>query len=365
MAMSVGEEKRTLSVPVPIRGIVRSLPGQSQFLTTEYFENKRDYDPASPFNPVHARMIALYCEGPESNAGQVIEAFAAFVEGIDSLKNRLPQYWTEEVPGNQRSLRGGYLAKANFIPDLTLSQVEGIVLLFQRTHKFAFRTTSLFEYPNTPMELLPEYSRFNRLSIHVSDLEHVSLLREDIFRLFGLEIDMAKVEALNNYRMVTKLTATLSAFIIVISVLSVCIFMIYILYVHLYKNRRYLGMLKAFGAAPTTLKGIYLQRMLRSLSVSTALALLLAAALGYSGAVRSLASLWMPIEPNQLYFGMMNVYPLIFVLVLFVLAYGSIYVTANSMLRLSPGKLIYDRLGGRNRSDAGNPSLADGISGVR
>jgi ABC-type lipoprotein release transport system permease subunit len=213
------------------------------------------------------------------------------------------------------------------------------------------------------MEILPEYSRFNRLSIHVTNLDHVSALREDVFRSFGLEIDMAKVEALNNYRMVTKLTATLSAFIIGISVVSVCIFMIYILYVHLYKNRGYLGMLKAFGASPKTLKDIYLHRMLLSLLLSTGLALLAAIVLGYSGALRTLVSLWMPVEPNQIYFNIINLYPVIFIVTLVLLTYWSTNVTADFILRLSPGDLIYDRLetSKGKRQTTVSPVIADKV----
>lgn len=352
MAMAVGEEKRTVPVPVPIRGVVHSLPGQSQFMATEYFENKRNYDPAGPFNPVHARMISLFCEGPEANSRQVLDSLQEFVKRIDSLGNRIPQLWIEELQANEKPMRSGSVVKASFIPDLTLAEIEAITERFRRTHTFAFRLVPIFEYPNTPMERLPEYSRYNRLSIHVTNLEHVSALRETIFEQFGLEIDMAKVEALNNYRMVTRLTATLSAFIIGISVVSVCIFMIYILYVHLYKNRGHLGMLKAFGASPKTLKSIYLQRMLRSLLLSATLALVVVVAFGYLGALRTLVSLWMPVEPGQTYFNIINSYPLIFVVTLVLLTFWSTTFTANFILRLSPGDLIYDRLDAREERNA-------------
>jgi hypothetical protein len=358
MAMAVGEKKRTVPVPVPIRGIVHSLPGQSQFLATEYFENKRNYDPSGPFNPIHARMIKVFCEGPESNGRQVLDSLKEFINRVEGLCNRIPQLWIEELPATEKSMRPGSVVKASFIPDLTLGEIEAITERFRRTHAFGFHLVPIYEYPSTPMERLPEYSRYNRLSIHVINLEYVSGLREIVFQRFGLEIDMAKVEALNNYRTVTKLTATLSAFIIGISVVSVCIFMIYILYVHLYKNRGHLGMLKAFGASPKTLKQIYLHRMLRSLLLSAGLALVAAVALGYSGALRSLVSLWMPVEPGQTYFNVLNSYPVIFVVTLVLLTYWSTTVTANYILRLSPGDLIYDRLDARKGKN-GERALPD------
>jgi ABC-type lipoprotein export system ATPase subunit len=345
LSMSTGVDRVIdAPVPIPVRAIVMALPGQSQFLSTRYFKNKRDIDSNSPFSPENARGLTIFCPGPLSNATRVLDSLNFFLKSIDSLRN--PYLVVDSLASNQKPWNEGHVVKASFLPSLRWEWVHPLFDTFQARFRFPFETTLLYNYPNDQFYFDGGIERVNRVSIFVSKLDNVSTLRRDLLeKPFGFEIDLAKVEALNNYSVVTKLTSVLSIVIISISIISVCIYMGYVLYMHLFKNRIHLGILKAFGVPPKTLKRIYLSRMLASLSLSAFLAIVVAAIVGYSKLLRlGISWLGFPVESNYEYFDFANVYPLVFLLALNALSYVSLNLTANDILGRSPGDLIYDRI---------------------
>jgi ABC-type lipoprotein export system ATPase subunit len=331
-------------VPIPVRAIVRALPGRSQFLSTEYFANQRNQDPSAPFNPASARDLIIFCPGKMDNALVLKDSLERYLASNDSLMN--PYFVIDSLPSNHRSWVEGFIVKVSFLPGIPWKWLEPTFRLFTLRCSFPFKPVLLYSYPSSPLYSGILHQTANRISINVAMLEHVSALREDLLvDPYGLEIDLARVESLNNYRVVTNLTGILSMVIIGISIISVCIYMGYVLYMHLFKNRVHLGMLKAFGLSPRTLEKMYLERMLISLFLSVTVASMLAVATGYSGLLRSvIGMLGFPVELKYLYFDLLNPYPFVFLFALFSLSLVSLKLTAKQILRRSPGDLIYDRI---------------------
>lgn len=344
MPVQMGDNRRDIPVPIPIRAVVRSLPGRTEFLSTDYFKIMKDHDSQQPFNPTNANGIRIFCLGPRENAVIVSDSLMNFVQAIDTLAKRHPYIDIAITPREHLPFQEGYVVEASFLPPLHWSEAVQLFTSFKSQYNFTFPLTFLYRYPTSSTEPTAEYQKFNRLSILVGNLDGLPILRELLSQKFGIELDLAKVESLNNYRALTRLTSILSLGIITISIFSVCILMVYILYLHLYKNRLYLGMLKAFGALPRTLKSIYLRRMLSSLTFSLSFAFLLSVLLGYTGLVRSAVSLLIPIEDKHLYFNLENPYPALFAVLLLTFCFLSLSITARLILGRQPGDLIYDRI---------------------
>ncbi len=188
------------------------------------------------------------------------------------------------------------------------------------------------------------HANYNRLSIHVTSLDHLNELKGSISAL-GVELDMAKIESLKNFKAVANLTNTLSIVIIVVSIIAICTFMGYLLYVFLYKNRMHLGMLKAFGVPFENLRTLYTRKMVVWLLGYVVVAFGLSCLIGYSGILRSALALVAPLDPDYKYFDMGDYYPILFAGLVITLSYVSLRLTADQILKLNPGDLIYDRPG--------------------
>jgi len=329
-------------VPIPIKAVVKNLPSQSQFLMTEYFYCKKN---SGSFNPHFTSELIIFCEGKRENAQRIKDELLKFIESKSEFTTLSPYVFLSKLDSSQLPSVEGNLVKVSFLEQPSWEITDKIYSQFIETVKDTpFHTYHLYNYPSTALSESEVSSEYNRLSIHVENLEQINTLRAALMEK-GLEIDLAKIESLNNFNFVAKLTNTLSVIIIFISIVSVCIFMGYILYVFLYKNRMYIGMLKAFGLPRKTLRLIYLQRMGISLILATFISFILSLLLGYSKAIRSILSfLNFTIDSYYSYFDLFNTQLIIFIVCLFALSFVSLLFTANYILDRSPGELIYDRI---------------------
>ena len=349
---SDGVNQNAVKIPLPIRGVVRNLPDRSKFLVTSYFYSKYwGNDPTKPFNPQNTHKILLFCEGDRRKAELLGDSLRSFLRSIDTLQPLLPNCFIESPSKEVTPSIKGTMVTAQFFPvnALAWENIEALVSQFKDRNRSLFEsggTVNVIQFPNSPPSSIES---FNRLAIHVNRLDFVPAIRDELSKEYGLDIEMGKVESLENYKFVANLTTALSTLIILICIISVCVFMTYVLQLHLQRNQTYLGLLKAFGLPAKSLRKMYAYTLLRSLAQSVLLGLAISLAIGYSGAIRSLLALWYKVDYRYVYFDMVNLYPVIFVVVLFVFAQLSIYISANRILRRSPGDLLYDRTSTTNK----------------
>jgi len=344
LSMSI-DDRGHKPAPAPIRAIVRFLPGRSQFLSTPYFYEKRNLDTRQLFSPSRCDELIIYCEDRET-AQRVEQITLEYIGSIDSLRLRSPDVYLDVLDEDHQPRIAGSIVIISFFPSIRWEETDRIFEGIDARLKaagIAGAVHHIYKYPNTPS--MERMSNQNRLSIHVSNLEMVTELRDVVKQKFGIEIDLARVESLNNYQFVGKLTDTLSAVIIFVCSLTVCIFMGYILYIFLYKNRKHLGMLKAFGVPSVILRRIYLMRLGKSLATITLISGVLAIAFGYTHLLREAISVWFRVDRAFGYFDLVNWYMLVFVLSLVLFNYITLRFSADSILKMSPGDLIYDRTG--------------------
>lgn len=333
-------------VPVPVNAVVKSLPGLAAFTATTYFYQQRSLEfGRNPFNPIHDNRMVL---GFHRDA----EATASLIENLNSLlkqKTAAPNHQVNMVWSEQRFCAGEgmkYLIFLNFRPlYISLEELDQIFLeiynhdLINPFRKDLYR---LYDYEaRFVAQRLP--SEYDRLSLNFSSLDRLREFSGFILETYGLEVDMAQIESRENYHFVSRLTAIISLVLIGFSVVSVILFVAFMLKRHLESIRRNLGTFKAFGMSNRFLIRVYVKIVLAILLLATCSALLLAAVFGYSGGMQIvLGLLGSQFEPGN-YFSLYSSY-LVFALVLLVFfSIGVLGAVTSRILNHTPGDLIYER----------------------
>jgi ABC-type antimicrobial peptide transport system permease subunit len=191
-----------------------------------------------------------------------------------------------------------------------------------------------------------ELKRYDFLSVEFNQ-EHLLKIRDlknYLFQTQELSIDMAQVEAKENYAFVTKLTIYISISLLVFSVISITLFLSNVLRNHLEKIKMNIGTFKAFGMETSLLKKIYLSICGLFIALSITISLLLSWILGDLIGIRlGLIIKVLNLEPNQSYFELLNYKTPLAILLIFVISLIVMNWTMNKIFRCNPGDLIYDR----------------------
>jgi hypothetical protein len=157
-------------------------------------------------------------------------------------------------------------------------------------------------------------------------------------------MDMAQVEAKENYDFISKLTIIISFALIIFSIYAVSVFLKSILRMHLEKIKMNLGTFLAFGIEPTALKNIYLFLMLRFIVISIIIALALSWITGTLGGMRLIfAFLKLGVEPGENYFQLWSYLTLVSIVLIALVSLYSLSKLLKNLLSKTPGSLIYNR----------------------
>jgi len=345
-------------VPIPIRAVVNSLPGSSRVAFTPYFlsQRRRPDGTGNSFNPmnhdadINRRQLIYYLHTDDEQQQQKFEsALESFIQ-----KNPLTQRYEAhlfDTDNDYTNIGRNYHLNFDEEPD-SIGILDAIDQQLQASPEMsAFQNA-----PNKPFSYIRYYEydlrnfdgelRSDYLSIMLKEagLGKIRDLRAYIFREYDLEIDISKVEALENYNFVSRLTYILSTVLIIFSVLSICLFVSNLLHAHLDKIKMNLGTFKAFGLDNQTLQNIYWRMIVGILGKALLVAFVGSAVLGYLGVGRIV--LWIlggKLENNERYFQPFGVATVIAVVVIVLTTYVVVRRTSQKTLQKTPGDLIYDR----------------------
>lgn len=328
-------------VPLPIIAVVNDIPGNYEFVMTKYLYGQI-IAPDAPLHPRHTKGLKMFVPGDKQAAYEVRDSLiaAAGALNIRINKNLEPsEYNRSYLPGHTLFIR---MREHPRLLDQVWEKIQDLPVI---------QSMQCVRLYDNRLNASSDLGAYDRISINLGDLNGIRALKTYLLEVFSIDIDMAKVEALDNYNFVTKLTTVTSAVIILISIISVSIFVSYILYMHLYKNRVYIGSFKAFGMTDALIRTLYISRMARFIIHGILVSLVATIILGFSGSIREIMSLfYTTVESDYLYFDIFNLYPVIFIVVMGILSYISLHMTAQRFLDHSPGDLIYDRMGRDKRT---------------
>lgn len=334
-----------VAIPIPVNAVVKSLPGMTAFASTSYFYQQRNLQFGNnPFNPLYDSRLVLSYHGSREKADALIAdieiVFSQLAENAVAIQN----VWYEQryrVAGE--SFYMVYVTFSGRQPNMSFMD-NAFSQLYNHAKLASYLNDlyRLYDYETSLRRFRPA-DEYDRISLNFSNLDKLrefSVLLEDEY---GLIVDMAQIESRENYHFVSRLTTIISLVLIGFSILSILLFVSYLLKRHLHGIKRNLGTFKAFGLSNGFLINIYVKIVLAMLGLATLFALLISALFGYSGGMRLV--LWISgtgFEAGN-YFSLWSYYLLVALVLLTLFSVMILRSVSGSILNHTPGDLIYER----------------------
>ena len=315
--------------PIPVLAVVKRLPGNMDFISTKYFMAQNENDRTYPFNLNNRNYaVSAHYFVPD---GVSQEEFSSFVESA---------YGKEcEVT-------------SSFIPSIK-TFAEGEILQFRGKYDtplepmdvWAVHEKVMGEYGDAGVYRVYDYDFSNYslpqgsyISVRFSDLGKIRAFETYVKDNFKVRIEMAQINAKENFNAVTVMANILSWAIIAFSMACIILFIVNLFQSYFQKVKRNLGTFKAFGISNRQLIGVYLLIMLFTIIVSVMASL----------CVSYLIELILPLigimkDDTFGYFMLANSKTWYSIAIILVSSMFTVYVVMRRLLSSTPGNLIYDR----------------------
>lgn len=341
----IDEDNNYINTPMPIIAIVKDLPGMHRFAVTPntYSIIAGGDRRGNIFTRIHIeeRQLIYFVPGEDDLAFQLKEMIE---------KKQTPQrIISVRIEENEDTYQKGNLVVTSFRPrpsdykdvNLLFEEFESSGVFNEFKHKY-------YRYHNyhTRLYEVTEHVNYDNISVNFNSLGNIRNFSNFLISLGykGIEMDIAQVEAKENYDFISKLTIIISFVLIIFSIYAVSAFLKSVLSMHLEKIKMNLGTFLAFGIEPKVLKNIYLFLMLRFIVISLTISLALAWITGLIGGMRLIfIILRLSVEAGENYFRLWSLLTLISITLIASVSFYSLNVLLNKLLSKTPGSLIYNR----------------------
>ncbi len=320
-------------VPVPILGVVKELPDHADVLCTDSFYIMKSY--CYPADLVYSKLFI------ETEERKQVEVF----------KTALEQTYNASADST------GYDAEKGLTILFFLNQKTTTQQIFENRLSLLYQLPALRNFHfgvysgvvnDTSQEANYNYSKkkknfnFDYLAVEFSRLDKLKEFSDYIKNRYNVSINMETVEQRQNFLFSLNISLGAILLVLVISGLSILIFLSNSLKNHLDRVKRNLGNFLAFGANRNIIIEIYTYVVLKILLISITIAFILSYAAGELFEIFILKKLLI-LKTDQDFFSLVNIWLVAFILVIIMAAVGKTLVTVWILVRKSPGDLIYER----------------------
>jgi hypothetical protein len=331
------------SIPLPVRAVVKELPGINQFAVTPYFDYQRFRNQNNkPFYPANLNKVICYSELDENRAYELYDSISSFFQKHPELE------FSTTMPKNvDISLSPGYKIISTAYTDVSYNQIDSIFNLLAESDELEkFTVYQMHDYPDK-FSMMPSYLDygFDYLTINFKNFDKIKAFKDFLYRKYEgkLILDMAQVDTRNNYNLISKLTRILSFILICFCLLSIGLFISNTLTKHLDKIKKNIGTFMAFGISNKILSQIYLDIVFVFITAANLGALALSLLLGQTGFFSWTLRLFeKDMEVNK-YFNLFDWWTLVALILIFLISYVALIITTNRLIKRTPGDLIYER----------------------
>jgi len=336
----------TKPVPVPVRAVVKEIPGKSMVLYTLGFYGAVTTKVGGTFDLSQQRNLRIYVPDNREKAEKIIQQIQQLINNDEVLRNKAPDYEIEE---HTMSYGEGNDIIINFIPPIYGDEASEIWSNVEKNLQKEGHNKNIKRIYLYKAESIDETEMtFDRLSLNFNDLGKVRSFSDTLlynYERLGanapVEVDMMQIKEKENFNFLSKITYTVAVLLVIFGVVSISLFLFNLLKMHLSKVKMNIGTLKAFGLHNNEAESTYFQIILRFLAISMLSALLLAALLGYG--LDALLASGITREAGVYYFKPFHLYTLITLIILIIVTIFVSRYTIRKMLSKSPGDLIYGR----------------------
>jgi ABC-type antimicrobial peptide transport system permease subunit len=342
MAVALDKDNNEF-VPVPVIAVLKELPGMTMFATTPYFRQlKKEPAKNNPFRRDGTNTeIILYTPGDTLVGNNLKNAVTEFFRQHPEYNDLSPWITLTE---NNLSYQKGFNINISFIGDLDIKDMDDIFQKLINSDLLESLDQEIIRFFNYKTYHVYNYTNYDYLAINFYDLSKIREFKNFFYKNYKLRIDIAQIEAKENYNYVSKLTLIISFLLIIFSVMVISMFISNLLSRHLDKIKSNIGTFKAFGISNAGLLKIYFSLTLWFVLSSLVVSFVLSALFGYLGGVRGgLTLVGATIEQNESYFDLFNFWLLASTSIIVMVSMVVIYYTANKILKRTPGDLIYNR----------------------
>lgn len=336
-----------MKVPLPVRSVVKELPGKYEFLVTDYFYNAYKMV-NSPFNITLKDEIRFLVQADLPTAqrlGQIA------LGELTTLLGDSGRFELREITRHENSRAQGF----DIIVDFYDGKISGSTIyeLGQRIlnqPEFAEMNDKVLRYYSFSSfdQDFPSEGSFSGISINLKDLSKVRDLKDYVFNTFNddttmafIEIDITKVREKENFFFMANITLVISWMLVFFATLSISLFLYNLLKMHFAKIKQTLGTFMAFGLDNKRVRGVYISIVVKFLIISTVIAFGVAFGAGY--VLNKVIAEFIPMEDKVSYFELLHINTLITIVALVITALTVAWLTVRNIMSRTPGDLIYKR----------------------
>ncbi len=334
------------AIPIPVKGVVKTIPGLARMASTSYFYQQRSQRIGrNPFNPYDDMRLVIAFTGSQEELGEFSQRLELL---LDSFKDMFPYepyriFNETRFEGEQSEHLLVFITfRPRGIPKTIKDEL--FTMLFNSSELSSYRNhlIRMYDYEGRLGQYRPEIG-YDRISVNFANLDRLREFSLMLSDEFGIEIDMAQIESRENYNFVSRLTGIISFVLIAFSILSILLFVGHLLKNHLESIKRNLGTFKAFGLSNDLMIKIYVRIVISILGVSALMALAASALFGYLGGMRFILFVsGSAYEPGR-YFSLNSHYLLIALIMLTLFSIIVLNFITAGILKQTPGDLIYER----------------------
>ncbi|MEO6548443.1 MAG: ATP-binding cassette domain-containing protein [Ferruginibacter sp.] len=355
---AVNHNSKDIPVQVPVRAIVKRLPGKYGLVYPLFLFQTLMYDKDQVFDSTtRTNNYILFFETDDGKeAAKFKTSLDAFFKKSILYKRYAPgsAYQSVDTVG----WKAGFRYEVNFDSSITNPQfLNGLISRVKIFFLGKFDTTKIsrfFDYSG-----VSEYEKdpkFDDISVYFERLDSVSAFARYMYEKADaknnsdiIQVDDAKVKEKENYLFLSNVTKIISCLLVIFSALAVCLFIINLLKSHLLKVKMNIGTFKAIGLTDKESQDIYFKITLVFIGVAAIVSFTLASIIG------SIINLFLSstsYDKNIRYFrlvdfsdlfSVINLITFLTVLVIFVSTIIMSRLTIRTILSKTPGDLIYNR----------------------
>ncbi len=319
-------------VPVPLLAVVNELPDLSDIVYTNLFYcksiNTGFYDRENSY-------YRIFIENMDTN--EVLRGLNGIITTLEISDPSMVQ--TTVLKTGNSSVLNWKIEIGKQEKSLPVSVMNERIarLVSLKNHHFG-------QYYELSKDTACDNSSFfhDYLAIEFAGLEKIREFSEYLEAELNLQMKLEVLAERENYLYTGNIAAGAIILLIILSILSVSIYLSGIIRNHLLRIKKNLGNFLAFGVKNTTLMWIYIYVTVKILLTAMVPAVLLATACGELFEKYLLGKL-LVIDTGQNYFSLANAWFAVFLGLILLVAVLRTFISVRKILKQTPGDLVYER----------------------
>lgn len=346
------DERSSLIVPLPVRAVVKEMPGIADVAYSEFLYKAHELKIGSPLDIRKKNDLNLLIYADSTVANEVLNALKGFLR-TDRFYRKYEGEATNYVK-NYDSYDIQYLINIDFFPapekQSTLDSLWNRLINADELKDYKELVSRTYSYHSYEGRIGNSIS-YDKLSINFRDLEKVRDFSAHVRSTFNndydivngtiIEADLAKVREKENFNFLSTIAYIISTLVVLFGITSVSLFVSNLLRNHLSRIQMNLGTFSAFGLSEKKTQTIYFIIILRFIIVSLLTSVLLS--LGAGKFTEMLMKQLFSIEEGLHYFKLWDTFTLYSIGSVIFIGVLVSWFTIRKMLNKTPGDLIYNR----------------------